>query len=335
MTKTALDAPAPWWRRLLERQGKQPGGARDAGKDHVDELAALKQELERSREAFRSLIDSTEDSIYLVDRDGRYQLVNRHHAARLGRPVDALVGQSYGEFHTAEKTAEFADIIAKVICAGASARQEHWSARDARWFLRTFSPVRDRGGATVAVTVVSKDITDLKRLEGRLQELSTTDTLTGIRNRRGFEALAADRMKVAAREGHGVTLLYADLDDLKQINDAFGHPAGDRAIRDAALLLTEACRGSDVVARVGGDEFVVLLSGAAAAGAERIIGRIREVLARYNASAPAEARLSLSIGVGACLPGETCSVAELILRADRAMYASKAERRSTEQPPRP
>ncbi len=301
-------------------------------RDRGRELASLEEELEYNREAYRSLIDSTEDSIYLVDGACRYRFINRHHAQRLGHSVEAILGRAYDDLHTPEKAAEFAGIIAGVIAGGGSVRQEHWSRRDERWFLRTFTPVRERRGAAVAVTVVSKDITDLKRLEGRLQELSTTDPLTGLRNRRGFESLAEHRLKVAAREGHGATVLFADLDNLKLINDRFGHPAGDGALRDAARLLVEACRESDVVARLGGDEFAVLFTGAAATGAELIAERIRASFRRYSGAAPAEASLSVSIGITTCAPGEPCSIAELITRADQAMYVAKSAHKAAAGP---
>jgi diguanylate cyclase (GGDEF)-like protein/PAS domain S-box-containing protein len=295
----------------------------------IRELSYLREELGRSRGAYRSLIDSTEDSIYLVDDRGRYQFVNRHHASRLGRPTSAIVGGSYADFHSVDKSAEFAEIIAAVIREGRSSRQEYWSPRDERYFLRTFTPVTNPGGVTVAVTVVSKDITDLKRFEQQLQELSVTDELTGLQNRRGFETLAAHRLKVAERQGVGATLLYADLDNLKQINDARGHQAGDRAIRDIASILGECCRESDIVARVGGDEFVVLLTGAAALGVEKVVGRIQEAIARHNAAAAPGQRLGLSVGHASCVPGESCTAAALLSRADRAMYAAKSRNKAS------
>lgn len=247
--------------------------------------------------------------------------------------MGAIVGKAYGDLHPPDKTAEFAGIIAAVVRDGRSSRQEYWSRRDERCFLRTFTPVTGPGGATVAVTVVSKDITDLKRLEHRLQEISITDELTGLQNRRGFETLAAHRLKVAGRQGVEATLLYADLDNLKQINDGAGHPAGDRAIRDIALILGEGCRESDIVARVGGDEFVVLLTGAVAQGVEKVVGRIQEAIARYNVGAPPGQHLALSIGHATCAPGETCTVFSLLSLADQAMYAVKARRKAADPVP--
>lgn len=297
-------------------------------REQIVELDTLRAVLGREREAYRSLIDSTEDSIYLVDPQCRYLFVNRHHAARLGQAADAAVGKAYADLHTPEQSSAFAAAIDAVVRGRRSSSEEYWSARDNRHFLRSFSPVAGPRGETVAVTVVSKDITDLKLLEQRLQELSITDELTGLQNRRGFDTLATHRLKVAAREGAEATLLYADLDNLKQINDRHGHPAGDRAIREAARILAESCRGSDIVARVGGDEFVVLVTGAPAGGVEKLEARIQLAIEQHNAGAPEEQRLAMSIGHAICPPGAACTVASLFAIADRAMYQAKARRKA-------
>lgn len=297
------------------------------------ELAVLREQADVSGEAYRSLIDSTEDSIYLVDVAGRYRFINRHHASRLGLAEVDVIGRTYGELHPPDKTAEFEALVREAVGEGRSVCREHWSARDERWFLRTFSPVTDRSGATVAVTVVSKDVTELKRNEQRLRELSATDELTGLKNRRGFEDLAGHRLKLAERQGVDAALVYADLDGLKRINDTHGHPAGDRAIRAAAAILREACRESDVCGRLGGDEFALLLTGGGPEAVGKVLERIGEGVRRHNAAAAPP--LSLSVGVATRAPGGRESLAELIASADAGMYGDKAGRRPrpARQPP--
>ena len=295
------------------------------------EREAARESLARRDETYRALIDSTEDSIYMVDDACRYLFINRPHAERLGLPAAFPDGTGYADVHSAAKSAEFAVIIASVVSGGDSQRHEHLSARDGKYFLRTFSPVRGRSGRINAVTVVSKEITELKLLEQRMQALSTRDELTGLYNRRGFAGLAEHRFKVAGRQGGGVTLLFADLDNLKTINDTRGHLAGDRTIRDAARILAEACRETDIVARLGGDEFAVLLADSAAASAAGIIARIEGLIGQHNAGGDRGPVLSLSIGVGSCTGAETCSIDELIARADAAMYESKLRRHAAGQ----
>ena len=295
------------------------------------EQAAGRALLARSDETYRALIDSTEDSIYLVDAACRYLLINRPHAARLGVPEGPPGGSAYAEVHSAAEAAEFAAIIASVVRNGTSERHEHLSARDGKYFLRTFSPVRGADGRVEAVTVVSKEITELKLLEQRMQALSTRDELTGLYNRRGFVGLAEHRFKVAGRQGTGVTLLFADLDNLKTINDTHGHLAGDRLIRDAARILAQACRESDIVARLGGDEFTILLADSGSEAAAGVVARLQQRIGLHNAGGDGGPALSLSVGVGTCTGDETCSIDELIARADAAMYESKLRRHAAQQ----
>jgi diguanylate cyclase (GGDEF)-like protein/PAS domain S-box-containing protein len=299
---------------------------------YADQLAA-RESLARSDETYRALIDSTEDSIYLVDAACRYLLINRPHAARLGLPGGPPGDRAYADVHSAEESTEFAAIIASVVRSGCSERHEHLSARDGKYFLRTFSPVRGRDGRVAAVTVVSKEITELKRLEQRMQALSTKDELTGLYNRRGFVGLADHHLKVAERQGSGVALLFADLDNLKTINDTHGHLAGDRTLRDAGRVLAQACRETDIVARLGGDEFAVLLADSGIEAAAGIVARIGQQIGRHNAGNDGGPALSLSIGVGSCTGVEPCSIDELIARADAAMYASKARRHAAPTAP--
>jgi diguanylate cyclase (GGDEF)-like protein/PAS domain S-box-containing protein len=294
------------------------------------EQAEARASLARSDETYRALLDSTEDSIYLVDVACRYLFINKPHAARLGIAGGDPGERAYADAHSAEESAQFASIIASVVRTGNSERQEYLSARDGKYFLRTFSPVKLRDGRVGAVTVVSKEITELKRLEQRMQALSTKDELTGLYNRRGFAGLADHRLKVAERQGSDVTLLFADLDNLKTVNDTFGHLAGDRTIKDAARILAKACRESDVVARLGGDEFAILLADSALEAAAGIIARIELLVGAHNAAGGGPA-LSLSVGVGSCTGVESCSIDELIARADAAMYESKLRRHAERQ----
>jgi len=119
---------------------------------------------------YRSLVESTEDSIYLVDRNCSYLFMNQKHLARFGLPTDRIIDKTYGEFHSKEETKEFAEKIEEVLQTGKSLWHEYRSQTDGGYFLRTLSPVKEPGGRTTAVTVVSKDITALKRTKEALRE---------------------------------------------------------------------------------------------------------------------------------------------------------------------
>jgi diguanylate cyclase (GGDEF)-like protein len=158
-----------------------------------------------------------------------------------------------------------------------------------------------------------------------LHQLTFNDDLTGLLNRRGFLSLAQQQMKIAQRENWELILLFADLDRLKKINDTFGHPEGDRALRSVASILKETFRTSDLIARLGGDEFIVLALNAQAAGVRVITNRLYENIARYN-SQGRYYQLSLSFGIHQFDPQRETSVEEVILKADQALYENKRKR---------
>jgi PAS domain S-box-containing protein len=128
--------------------------------------------LRESEERYRSLVESTEDSIYLVDRDCRYLFMNEKHLSRLDLAPEEVIGKTYAEYHSADDTKQFVEKIQEVAETGGSVQHEHRSRRDGRYFLRTLSPVKDLDGRTTSVTVVSKDIDELKRAEEALKRSS-------------------------------------------------------------------------------------------------------------------------------------------------------------------
>ena len=138
--------------------------------DNVTEHKLAEEALKESEEKYRSLVESTEDSIYLIDRNCRYLFMNQKHLSRFGLPTDKVIGKTYGEFHSKEETKEFAEKVKAVFETSQSLSYEHGSQRDDGYFLRTLSPVKEPDGRTTAVTVVSKDIIALKRTEEVLRE---------------------------------------------------------------------------------------------------------------------------------------------------------------------
>ncbi|MDZ7843461.1 MAG: GAF domain-containing protein [Anaerolineales bacterium] len=163
------------------------------------------------------------------------------------------------------------------------------------------------------------------QLNKALVELSLRDDLTGLLNRRGFVTLGEQQLKQAVRSRDTLTLFFVDINGLKNINDNFGHKEGDLAIQAAARVLQGAFRESDVIARMGGDEFAVL-----AAGAERdhqaiISRRLGEQLESISRKMDLPFRLSLSLGAAVWKPGQNRNLEELFKVADRAMYAHKID----------
>jgi len=285
---------------------------------------AAEQALRVSEDRLRSVMESIADSIYLLDADCRYVFMNRKHIERLGLSNEDYVGRAYSDFHTAEETVEIIESVDTVFKTGDTIQKEHFSRRDNRYFLRTFSPVKTDGAGITAVAVDSKDITDLKEMEDKLRNLSLTDELTGLYNRRGLFTMAVPLLKLACRNMHPVFLLYADLDNLKQINDVLGHHEGDNAIIDTAHVLKAAFRETDIIARIGGDEFVVIPVAGNKTEVDMVIARFREHIRAQNEKNGRSYTLSISLGLSGCDPEAPCTIDDLLKRAEKLMYEDKA-----------
>jgi diguanylate cyclase (GGDEF)-like protein len=169
-----------------------------------------------------------------------------------------------------------------------------------------------------------------KQMEAKVMRLSVTDEMTGLNNRRGFLMQAEQLLKLVNRVHTHGWLIYIDLDGLKQVNDLSGHEAGDRLIKAAAKVLRESFRDSDILGRIGGDEFVVFATGASTPAVE-IEDRLRKNIAHRNLCFPEQPPLAMSIGVIRCDPHSLHTLDDMIHQADAAMYIEKRRKRARPQ----
>ena len=168
------------------------------------------------------------------------------------------------------------------------------------------------------------DITLLKQAQDQLQDIAFHDGLTGLPNRLLLIDRLEQALEAARRHQRSLAVCYVDLDGFKRINDEFGHAAGDRLLKEVALRLAHAVRANDTVCRLGGDEFIILLTElGSAASCQELLQRVIEDLERpFDLDGGRQARLSASIGV-AIFPGDGEQPETLINNADRAMYDAK------------
>jgi diguanylate cyclase (GGDEF)-like protein len=179
--------------------------------------------------------------------------------------------------------------------------------------------------ATVVVVVWMGSYTNW--IERQLRRQSQTDELTGVLNQRGFESAADYLGRTALRNGHGLIAFFFDLDNLKRANDLLGHTAGSQVIQRFADLLAVAFRTDDIIARVGGDEFVVLAP-APIESAEAMLSRLARVVETLNANERLPVPISYSVGYAELAPGTDGDVQRLIAEADLRMYAEKTRKRA-------
>jgi diguanylate cyclase (GGDEF)-like protein/PAS domain S-box-containing protein len=287
----------------------------------------VEDELIESRERYSSLVNSTSDFIFVVDRNCMYLFMNRIYLSRMQISDNQYIGRQFNEFHSQETSNIFFEIVKKVFVNRESLDNEFQSEKDGNYYLQTFSPVKDKYGNIVAVTVISKEINDRKKMEERLRKLTITDDLTGLLNRRGFFLLAKKQLMQARRDKKSVFLISADLDNLKTINDRYGHSEGDIVLMEISNILEKCYRESDIIARLGGDEFVVLMNECPGTDIESLTGRLKENIDSFNDKSLKPYTLSISVGIIQNNPDKNATLDELLSHADQLMYAVKAEKR--------
>jgi diguanylate cyclase (GGDEF)-like protein len=178
--------------------------------------------------------------------------------------------------------------------------------------------------------VLSESAERIVALQDDLRRAAAIDPLTHLNNRRGFLPIAEHQLRIAARTREPVALVFIDVDGLKHVNDTLGHAVGDTLIAEAAVVLRTTFRASDLPARMGGDEFCILLRGDSATSADRAVERLQAAVADANVQEGRAFELSLSVGIARFNPDEPVSIDRLIEEADGLMYSHKRAKRGLE-----
>jgi diguanylate cyclase (GGDEF)-like protein/PAS domain S-box-containing protein len=275
-----------------------------------------------------AIVESSQDAIISKTLDGTIISWNQGAEELYGYRSEEAIGRSISILAPRDREEEIPELIERI---SRGERVRHYETQQVRKdrqpieVLLTLSPTRDPDGEITGASVVARDITELKRVERQLADLAYTDDLTGLANRRRFNRELRGRAEYAARYDRPAALLMLDLDELKTINDTFGHGAGDRVIRDVAGLLRARLRTTDFIARLGGDEFAVILPEADERSAEMVAQALLDELAGWPVSVDPERRMTMSVGIA--LIDEGVSAEEAMIRADSALYEAKGSGR--------
>lgn len=322
--RTRLELQAMY--EKLEAAHEELVAAEEELKQQLAELQKSEQALRASEEKFRQLFNNANDGILLVEvtsdgRAGRFIEVNDVTCRRLGytreemlklSPQD-IISTEYGH-QVGAITHDFMSrgrVNFEVSCVSKEGEQIPFEIRGSLFSL---------GGSLVGL-MVARDITDRKLAEQQLKFLSLHDPLTGLYNRAYFEE---EMQRLEGGRHHPVGIIVCDIDGLKLVNDTLGHHFGDRLLAAAAGTIRESFRGGDMTARIGGDEFAVLLPRSGRGDVESASARLRAAVARYNQANP-DLPLSMSTGF-ACSAGGAMSPGELFKEADNNMYREKLHR---------
>ncbi|HEV2605886.1 MAG TPA: diguanylate cyclase [Microvirga sp.] len=288
------------------------------------------EEAARAGEArYRLLAENASDMIVQAGRDTVRRYVSPSARDLLGYEPEELIGTRPTDgVHPdeAEGLSRVLDDLSTGRTPMAVSRQR-FRRKDGSWVWTeaTFRLVQNAAGEPDGYVASVRDITERRALEEQLLELARTDALTGLHNRRAFEECLDQEWRRALRHGTPFGLLTLDVDFFKQFNDHFGHAAGDECLRQVASVLRLNRRSSDVVARVGGEEFTLLLPETDAKGARFVAEAIRSALEAAGMAHPKSTYgvVTASIGLAAFDPQHPQDVRDLLRASDEALYAAK------------
>ncbi len=274
----------------------------------------------------RQLIECMRESVLLTDVDGTIRMVNAAFCRVTGYKPEEVLGKNPRILQSGWQDPPFYRALWKALGATGHWEGEIWNRRkDGEIYPEWLSigALRNPDGEVVYYVGVFTDITGRKLSEEHLAHMAYYDLLTGLPNRLLFRDRLGQALAQAQRQETKVAVLFLDLDGFKPLNDAHGHAFGDHVLFRTAQRLSECLRKSDTLARVGGDEFIILLGGATAESAAGMAQAILGSLARPLAVDGKDVRVGASIGV-ALYPDDNLDVENLIRLADAAMYRAKA-----------
>jgi diguanylate cyclase (GGDEF)-like protein len=285
---------------------KQPDEAREDAGNRIEER------LRETEGHFRAVVEQSIDGIVMVDGNGIVRMANPAADRLLASPGATLTGLP---FDGPEANGEPREL--RVAPDGRPPR------------IVEIRGTRTELGGEAALVYNVRDITDMARLRDELRALSLLDELTRLYNRRGFLTLGQQQIALADRTRRPMLVVFADLDGMKHINDSQGHAEGDRALQDMASVFRSSFRRSDVVARIGGDEFAAITVEAAEQGGSVIETRLAQNMADLNASGNRPYVLAASVGLVPYDPAHPCGIEEVLEAADRRMYERKRAKRTS------
>jgi diguanylate cyclase (GGDEF)-like protein/PAS domain S-box-containing protein len=281
---------------------------------------------ERAASQFVAVVEASSDAIIGKDLEGRVLLWNRGAERLYGYTEAEMRGESISVLVPPGHDDEVPGLIRRARAGERVEGHETVRVRKDGTLVDvslTVSPICDRDGNVFGVATIARDISVRLRCQEQLRFLAEHDSLTGTGNRRHFEREVSDQIGRARRYGEQAALLFIDVDGLKQINDAHGHKAGDRALQEIAGVVSDRLRDTDVLARIGGDEFAVLVPHADEAQARAISKDLRHITSAADIDLDDGTTLPLPASVGFALIDRDTDSDEILAQADEAMYQNK------------
>ncbi|RJP76314.1 MAG: diguanylate cyclase [Desulfobacteraceae bacterium] len=294
----------------------------------IRERRAVESALRESEERYRTIIESIEDGYYEIDNNGIITFANEVMGKITEYPVNELIGMNsrhlIGEANRKQVFKRFAGVYLSDRPVSVFGLEIIRKDEENRQIETSISLIRNLTGEKIGFRGVARDVNERKKQEDKLIYIAYHDTLTGLKNRKWFYEKLRDLIHHAKRYQYQIALLYIDIDHFKKVNDAMGHEVGDRLLQLIAERLRNCLRRTDTIARIGGDEFSVLLDNPTEdilpeAVAEKIVDALGKP---YYVQHHTIDFISASIGISS-FPEDADDLESLVRRADTAMYQAK------------
>jgi diguanylate cyclase (GGDEF)-like protein/PAS domain S-box-containing protein len=308
----------------------------ERSRDDLERLVQRRSgELAEREKVLRSVTNAAQDAVIMVDHGGGVSYWNPAAEQMFGYAEDEVIGKNLHELIVPEHYRERAyKGFSQFVASGEGPAIGRTSVFQARHRTGREFPVDislsaiQLGGKWNAVGIV-RDATERVQTEERLRQLATTDTLTGICNRRRFDEVLAAEIERTSRFSSPLSLILFDIDHFKRINDSYGHQAGDRVLTQLALAVGDMIRTTDMLARWGGEEFAILMPGSDIDAGRVLAEKLRMMLEKQHF--PDVGHVTSSFGVAEHVRGENSDA--LIKRVDRCLYHAKASGRNRVETP--
>ncbi len=325
-----------FWYQYIDRAIKWPDGRLVHMQVAIDITERKKAEIvsRRSERFLHTIFDSINDPFNIIDSDYRIIKANESYAKIRGKTIEQLIYQRcYEVLQNRKDICEECSVKVTFETGEPHTKEKLVSyTGDSKVWLEIYTyPIFDEMGRVVSVIEYTRDITQRKNTEGerdilvnKLVHLSRTDDLTGLLNRRALIERLGDEVLRSRRYISNLALIISDIDHFKEINDTYGHDAGDKVLQSISTLMKDLLRQTDIIGRYGGDEFLLILPETPFKGAKEIAERIREAVKEYELHIGFEGPIKTTVSLGvAQFNIEKEDVNDLIKRADNALYIAK------------
>jgi diguanylate cyclase (GGDEF)-like protein/PAS domain S-box-containing protein len=301
----------------------------------ISERKKVEATLKNSEERYRTLVESSTDAILMLNRERNIITCNQAFLSLFGYRKDEVQDKSIRIIHSSGESFRNYSKATYPLVERVGSLREEWDLmrKDGTIFPAEIvtSPIRASNGTTTGYICISRDITERKRAEEELEYMATHDVLTGLPNRTLFNDRLSMALKQAERSEKNVAVMMLDLDYFKDVNDSFGHSMGDQLLRAVGSRLTEVLRRGDTVARIGGDEFLLLLPDMGKVEHTTIIAyKILQAFRQPFVLNDHSLYITTSMGI-AIFPDDGKDADTLVKNADTAMYRVKDEGRDNFQ----